>query len=1479
MGIETDLNVSPYFDDANNAINDNYHRILFRPSVAVQARELTQMQDILQNQIERFGDHIFVAGTIIKGCNFNFDSNYYYAKIEDLRPLDSQPANPSQYVNLLAHDTTSNLYAICLNYQDGFESQDPDLKTLYFKYINSGINNEQQFSAGATLKFYTDQDPDNANTTNYFTDADVKIASVTNAVGTGYAMSVSSGVVFQKGHFIQVSNNTSTIVSKYSSTPSNVVVGFDISENIITELQDTNLYDSSRGSTNYSAPGAHRLQLIPTLAAYATNAVPTSNFLSLVEWQDGKIVHSFQQTQYSGLGNELARRTFEESGNYFIKPFNLHMENANDTHNYAVTSAGLAYIEGHRVEQLNNIKTPVRKGTNLKTVRNQIINTNYNNSILIKEFIGNFPCNIGATVSIRDTAGTKISSDSFSASITAAGTQIGTAKILSVEYESGTVGTPSAMYRVYLADIRMNTGKNFRAARSLYYSGTPAGFADIVLTPNATTGSNVASLVEPSKSCLIFKTSKTGLDNLTETGDIPEYIYRTVANSLINSTTGNSNIIELTGTSVYPYGQGTLSSVQEQQVVVIPTSFSSGANNANVTLSFTGTVVTQSGNVNIRANTATSFTSQYQVGDYINAANEIRRIVNISNSSYLTVDLAYTNSNVAATHAKTYPVNVPINFTDRNSYMTITDSLSQQLQLSLMSASNTAETLSANMNISVYTNVLIPNNSDRNLQSNNNIVVRLNLANNTGKSTGPWCLGIPYGYSIKNVYRSSNTGTLSANVRSGNLYMVTASTTGHANGVALYGYGISNGVTANVVNSTALLMSAAATANVTQGQFTYGYYSNSDVDDITEAFRLIDGQKDAFFDQSFLATDPSYKNIGLSPSDLLTVVFNAFKPVNTGKGYISIDSYDTIIHTTGEIGYENIPNYTSTAGNYYELRDSIDFRPFVSNTAAYVTGLSTSTINPAYTSNLPNSENYIVAPNQIFMYSARYYIGRIDKLMINSYGAYSVIEGRPSERPAIPADKPDTMTLAVIDVPPYPSLPYTTLTTNTALNYVVSANTTKQNKVYTMKDIAKIDQRVDNLEYYTSLSLLEMKTSSLVIASDVTGANRFKNGIFVDNFTTTDSLDVTNKEFRASLSSSETALVPRVAPMSIALYYANGSNTAEYGSHVTLLKSGDLVPALSQKYASDAKQCTDTAYNYVGKVRLSPSYSDIPDLHIPDKPVIKTPTDQKYTTGQLNVLITDENYATVFDGYTGTGKIPAGLINIPRMGVQAAAVRMNSYFGTSFKTWKPFLAGSRASEFTMKQTGFFIAPETGSYVFSISHDDNFSLTVNDTTWSDPDWDYNTPYTTTSISLTAGEYYFFSFSVKANTKGNTCALITFTVNTNTYSQYPTAVQKPITASMFARGNEPAVPGNTSVVINNVDLSPYLGLVNNYLNIIYTENLKTVQNTSISAPASIKTTPVQVNPPIKDASMYSAAGGGGGGADRGAIGLGTGAVKER
>ncbi len=47
--VTTDFNVSPYYDDFDE--DKGFLRLLFRPSDAVQGRELTQLQTILQKQL------------------------------------------------------------------------------------------------------------------------------------------------------------------------------------------------------------------------------------------------------------------------------------------------------------------------------------------------------------------------------------------------------------------------------------------------------------------------------------------------------------------------------------------------------------------------------------------------------------------------------------------------------------------------------------------------------------------------------------------------------------------------------------------------------------------------------------------------------------------------------------------------------------------------------------------------------------------------------------------------------------------------------------------------------------------------------------------------------------------------------------------------------------------------------------------------------------------------------------------------------------------------------------------------------------------------------------------------------------------------------------------------------------------------------------------------------------------------------------
>jgi len=87
MPLQTNLNVNPYWDDFNES--KDYYKILFRPGVSVQTRELNQLQTILQNQVERFGNHLFKSGTIVSGCNFTYNSFAPYIKILDLQDMDN----------------------------------------------------------------------------------------------------------------------------------------------------------------------------------------------------------------------------------------------------------------------------------------------------------------------------------------------------------------------------------------------------------------------------------------------------------------------------------------------------------------------------------------------------------------------------------------------------------------------------------------------------------------------------------------------------------------------------------------------------------------------------------------------------------------------------------------------------------------------------------------------------------------------------------------------------------------------------------------------------------------------------------------------------------------------------------------------------------------------------------------------------------------------------------------------------------------------------------------------------------------------------------------------------------------------------------------------------------------------------------------------------------------------------------------------
>ena len=114
--LTTDFNVTPYYDDYDR--NKQYYRLLFKPGNAVQARELTQIQTTLQNQIYRLGKHIFKDGDIVLPGTFHLKANSNdkkgypidYVKIKTNDALGNEVV-VNDFVNDIIVSATSNIRA------------------------------------------------------------------------------------------------------------------------------------------------------------------------------------------------------------------------------------------------------------------------------------------------------------------------------------------------------------------------------------------------------------------------------------------------------------------------------------------------------------------------------------------------------------------------------------------------------------------------------------------------------------------------------------------------------------------------------------------------------------------------------------------------------------------------------------------------------------------------------------------------------------------------------------------------------------------------------------------------------------------------------------------------------------------------------------------------------------------------------------------------------------------------------------------------------------------------------------------------------------------------------------------------------------------------------------------------------------------------------------------------------------------------
>lgn len=317
----TNFNVTPYYDDYD--INNGYLRILFKPGQSVQARELTQLQTVLQQQIANMADHFFKEGSMVVPGQSALDISATFVKI-DLNGANSY-INPSDFVGRTVTGSVSGVQAIVVHAENATGTEvtdDPD--TIYVKYI-SGANptdpDAVDFVEGDSIAFLPDEILNTVSQENFSDYSAIVRPAEETPIGTGSLAFIERGIYYAQKHMILVKEQK-IVLDKYTNKPS-YKIGLEIQEEVVSANDDPSLLDNAQGTENYNSPGADRYRTTLVFKKRDYNTPDTKNFIQLISVLDGKIQSKVRSTEYAVLEETLARRTYDESGDYTVRPFKL----------------------------------------------------------------------------------------------------------------------------------------------------------------------------------------------------------------------------------------------------------------------------------------------------------------------------------------------------------------------------------------------------------------------------------------------------------------------------------------------------------------------------------------------------------------------------------------------------------------------------------------------------------------------------------------------------------------------------------------------------------------------------------------------------------------------------------------------------------------------------------------------------------------------------------------------------------------------------------------------------------------------------------------------------------------------------------------------------------------------------------------------------------------------------------------------------
>jgi hypothetical protein len=267
---------------------------------------------------------------------------------------------------------------------------------------------------------------------------------------------------------------------------------------------------------------------------------------------------------------------------------------------------------------------------------------------------------------------------------------------------------------------------------------------------------------------------------------------------------------------------------------------------------------------------------------------------------------------------------------------------------------------------------------------------------------------------------------------------------------------------------------------------------------ITQNFTFDSGQRQQYYDYGRIARK---RNV-VEPSKKIKIVFQNY----------TIDSSDTGEFITAN-SYLNVDFKTEVP--YFDgrrLTDFIDIRPRV---APYtLSSKSPFEFESRIFTNAGQYSQYVLAPDENIVLNYSYYVGRIDMIFLNQDGRFEVVSGKPDDNPIAPPFKDNAFDIAIVNLPPY---------LYNVKNAIVRM---AQHKRYRMSDISLLEDRIQRVEEFTTLSALENKTENFIIKDAETGLDRFKCGFFVDDFKTHLYHDLQNPSFKSSIDKDRKHLRP-----------------------------------------------------------------------------------------------------------------------------------------------------------------------------------------------------------------------------------------------------------------------------------------------------------------------------------------------------------------